>query len=130
MPKFQTFKDLNISFKPHPITGDLTTLKDEAAVKQAVINLLLTDKGERVFNSSIGSNIRRLLFETFDFSTAALIMNEIRSVLEAYEPRIRIESLEAIPNFEDNGFDVDLTFVYIGREDRPVSITFFLERSR
>lgn len=55
MPTFQTFKDLNITFKPHPVTGDLTTVKDEAAIKQAIINLLLTNRGERLFAHRIGS---------------------------------------------------------------------------
>jgi len=77
MPKFQTFKDLNITFKPHPITGDLTVIKDEAAIKQAIINLLLTNKGERFFDSRIGSFLSNLLFEPLDFATASLMNTEV-----------------------------------------------------
>ena len=130
MPQFQTFKDLNVTFKPHPITGDLITSKDEAAVKQAIVNLLLTNKGERLFNSEIGSDIPRLLFEQLDYGVAALVQSEIKNVLTDYEPRINIISLEVIPNFDDNGFDVGLEFEIIGRDDIPLNVEFFLERTR
>jgi len=130
VPQFQTFKDLNVTFKPHPITGDLITSKDEAAVKQAIVNLLLTNKGERLFNSQIGSDIPRLLFEQLDYGVAALVQSEIKNVLTDYEPRINIISLEVIPNFDDNGFDVGLEFEIIGRNDIPLNVEFFLERTR
>jgi phage baseplate assembly protein W len=130
MPKFQTFKDLNITFKPHPITGDLTVVKDEAAIKQAIINLLLTNKGERFFNPRIGSSLPSLLFEPLDFATASLVNTEVQNTLKFYEPRINILSLLTTPNFDENGFDVELVFEVIGREDLPTSINFFLERTR
>jgi hypothetical protein len=128
--RFQTFKDLNTSFAVHPITGDLSVLKDDNAIKQAVINLLLTDKGERLFEPQIGSNIRRLLFDILDFGTAALVQNEIKQCLRDYEPRIRVDNVIATPNFDENGFDVTLAFTIIGRDDDPVAVEFFLERTR
>jgi phage baseplate assembly protein W len=130
MPTFQTFKDLNITFKPHPVTGDLTTVKDEAAIKQAIINLLLTNRGERLFAPQIGSSLSELLFEMLDFGTASLVNTEIQNTLRTYEPRIRVLSLSTNPNFDDNGFDVELVFEVVGREDLPRSINFFLERTR
>jgi phage baseplate assembly protein W len=130
MPDFQTFKDLNITFKPHPITGDLTVTKDEAAIKQAIINLLLTNRGERFFNSRIGSSLSSLLFEQLDYATASLINTEVQNTLKFYEPRINVLSLNTEPNFDDNGFDIELVFEVTGRDDVPVSINFFLERTR
>jgi phage baseplate assembly protein W len=130
MPNFQTFKDLNITFKPHPITGDLTVVKDEVAIKQAIINLLLTNRGERFFDSRIGSSLSNLLFETLDFATAALINSEVENTIKFYEPRINILSISTNPNFNDNGFDIELVFEITGREDSPTSINFFLERTR
>ena len=129
MPTFHTFKDLNITFKPHPVTGDLTTVKDEAAIKQAIINLLLTNRGERLFAPRIGSSLSDLLFEILDFGTASLVNTEITNTLSTYEPRIRVLSLSTNPNFDDNGFDVELVFEVVGREDLPISINFFLERT-
>lgn len=130
MATFQTFKDLNITFKPHPVTGDLIVKKDEAAIKQAVANLLMTNKGERPFQSNLGSSIRKSLFEPLDSATAAKIGTAIENCLLAYEPRIKIRSLELDIDFDSNGYEVLLDFLIVGREDRPVLIEFFLERTR
>lgn len=130
MPQFQTFKDLNVTFKSHPITGDLTSVKDETSIKQSIVNLLLTNPGERLFNSEIGCGINALLFEPLDYGIANLVNSEITNTLQEYEPRINIISLDVIPNFDDNGFDVNLEFEIIGREDAPLNVEFFLERTR
>lgn len=127
---FQTFKDLSITFKPHPVTGDLIVKKDDAAVKQAVINLLLTNKGERPFQPDLGSDLRNLLFEPVDAASAGQIARNISDTLNRYEPRIKILDLDVSSNYEDNGFDVFMNFEIIGREDFPVVIEFFLERTR
>ena len=130
MAKTLTFKDLNITFKPHPITGDLIVSKDEAAIKQAVVNLLLTNRGERVFNANLGSSISSLLFEPLDYGTAGMVSAEIENTMKAYEPRIRVLAVNTLPDFDQNGFDVELIFEIIGREDIPLNVAFFLERTR
>jgi phage baseplate assembly protein W len=124
------FKDLNITFKPHPITGDLIVTKDEAAIKQAIVNLLLTNKGERFFDANLGSSISELLFEPLDFGTAAMVSAEVQNTLTFYEPRIKVLSVTAVPDFDQNGFDIELFFEIIGREDFPINVNFFLERTR
>ena len=130
MATFQSFKDLSITFKPHPVTGDLVVKKDDAAIKQAIVNLLLTSKGERPFAPDLGSDLRTLMFEPLDVATAGEISSNIRETLRNYEPRISILGIEVDANFEDNGFDVALEFEIIGREDFPATIEFFLERTR
>lgn len=130
MANFQTFKDLSVTFKPHPITGDLITVKDEASIKQSIVNLLLTNKGERFFAPDVGSSISNLLFEPLDYGTASLLQSEIKTTLERYEPRIQIISIIATPNYDDNGFEVELVFEVIGRDDIPLNVNFFLERTR
>ena len=130
MAKTLTFKDLNITFKPHPITGDLITVKDEAAIKQSVVNLLLTNRGERVFNANLGSSVSSLLFEPLDYGTAGMVSTEIENTMRAYEPRINVLAVNTLPDFDQNGFDVELIFEVIGREDIPLNVAFFLERTR
>ena len=51
-----SFKDINITFKKHPVTNDLVVSRDASAIKQAISNLLLTNRGERPFNPDYGSN--------------------------------------------------------------------------
>ena len=125
-----SFKDINITFKKHPVTNDLVVSRDASAIKQAIVNLLLTNKGERPFNYDYGSDIRSYLFEPLDFGTAQQIQSNIEYSISNWEPRIDILELNVIPNFDDNGFDVELTYVIIGSDNPPTSVEFFLTRTR
>ena len=91
---------------------------------------MLTNKGERAFNPWYGSNIRRFLFEPLDFGTAQQIQSNIEYSISNWETRIDILELNVIPNFDDNGFDVELTYVIIGSDNPPTSVEFFLTRTR
>lgn len=130
MPEFQKFKDFNIGFKPHPVTEDLMVVKDAADIKQSIKNLLLTRKGERLFNVDIGTSLTDLLFEPVDYGTADTIRDEIKVVLNNYERRISILELTVGINFNENGYDIGLVYEVIGRSDLPVNIDFFLESTR
>ena len=130
MPTFQTFKDLSVKFKKHPVTSDLVTVKDKAAIVQSISNLLLTNKGERPFQPNLGSNINRVLFEPMDFASAGLIKTEIRDTLKIYEPRVSVQRIYCEPDFDNNAYQVEVQFKIVGREDAPVVVDFFLERTR
>ncbi len=130
MPDLAPFKDLKVNFKPHPITGDLQVSKEDAAIKQSIINLLLTVPGERPFQPQLGSSLSELLFEPLDFGVAALIKNEINDTVRKYEPRVNVVGLTVEPNFVDNAFDVNFEFEIRGREDTPLQINFLLQRTQ
>ena len=125
-----SFKDINITFKKHPVTNDLVVSKDASAIKQAIVNLLLTNKGERVMQPDYGSDIRSFLFEPLDFGTAVQIKNSINYCLATFEPRIAVNMIEVLPSYEDNGFSVELTYSIRGSDDPPVTVDFFLARTR
>ena len=125
-----SFKDINITFKKHPVTNDLVVSRDASAIKQAIVNLLLTNKGEKLFNPEYGSDIRAYLFEPLDYGTAAQIQRNIAYSVNKHEPRVQIEDLRANPNFDDNGFDVEMTYSVRGSNDIPVTVDFFLARTR
>ena len=128
--QFETFKDLSITFKKHPVTDDLVTVKDKSAVAQSIKGLLLTRRGERPFQPDLGSGLQDLLFEPMDYGSAALIKKEIRETLNRFEPRISITKLMCYPDLMNNGYDVELEYKIIGREDRAVALDIFLERTR
>ena len=125
-----SFKDINITFKKHPVTDDLVVSRDASAIKQAIVNLLLTNKGERLMNPDYGSDIRSYLFEPLDFGTANAITTNIRYSIDRWEPRITVSRIKAYPNFDDNGFDVEMTYQIRGTDDPPVAVDFFLARTR
>ena len=130
MPEVSKFKDLSITFKNNPVTNDLVTVKDNSAVAQSIKGLLLTRRGERPFQPDLGSGLQDLLFEPMDYGTSALIKKEITETLAQYEPRVSIVNLNCFPDYDNNGYDVELEYYILGREDRAVGIDIFLERTR
>ena len=130
MTTFQTFKDLSVTFKKHPVTDDLVAVKDKAAIVQAITGLLLTRKGERPFQPDLGCDIQDILFEPLDYASAGTIKQEIRNTLSRYEPRAFVEQLRCEPDFENNGYNVELQYTITGRDDIPVAVEFILERTR
>ena len=130
MSTFQTFKDLSVTFKNHPVNNDLVIVKDKASIVQAITALLLTNKGERPFKPDLGCSIRESLFEPLDYATAGLIRSHVVEVISKYEPRIRTDNVIVTPDMENNGYTVELFYTIVGRDDTPVAVEFFLERTR
>jgi len=130
MPTFQTFKDLSVTFKKHPVTDDLVQVKDKAAIVQAIQGILLTRKGERPFQPELGCDVQNMLFEPLDYASAGTIKQEIRETIDRYEPRVTVTKLDCTPDFDNNGYNVEMLYTIVGREDVPVGIEFILERTR
>lgn len=123
------YKDLDLLFNIHPVRKDINRHTDELAVINSVKNLILTKHYERPFQPEIGSNVTKLLFENLDTITAASLEREIIQTINNYEPRARVYRTSVIPDYDNNGFTVDMEFL-INNQTQPVQITFFLERVR
>ena len=126
----RAFKDISLSFDPHPVTKDLTILKNENAIKKSVRNLVQTIPTERFFNSVLGSEVRNSLFDFVDFGTASVIQNQIEITLENFEPRIENVTDEVEPRPDLNEFEVTVFFDIIGQEGPTQEFTFMLEATR
>ena len=98
----RSYKDLSFTMSSNPITGDLVILKDDNAIKRSLLNLFSYRRGEKFFNSSFGSGIPDLLFEPFDFATAGLIEEQIRSLINLYEPRVNL--LDIVINLNEDEY--------------------------
>jgi phage baseplate assembly protein W len=123
------FSDLDLNFTIHPVRKDINRTTGDMAVINSIKNLVLTNHYERPFQPEVGSNVRRLLFENLDNLTANSIEKEIEQVIKNFEPRARITKVNAIADFENNGFKVSMEF-YIVNRTTPITINFFLERIR
>ena len=126
----RAFKDINLSFTPHPITKDLTVIKNANAIKRSIRNIVQTIPGERFFNPILGSDVRSSLFEFVDFGTASVIQKEITTAIENFEPRVYNIQVEAIARPDDNEFEVNIYFDIIGQEFPTQEFTFMLEATR
>lgn len=123
------FTDLDLNFTAHPVTGDIVKTKDINAIISSMKNLLFTNFYERPFNPRIGSNLRRLLFEPIDVFTTNSIADDIRNTIDNYEPRVDIEVISVDPDYDNNAYDVSITFFIVNDPD-PITLNFFLERVR
>ena len=126
----QGFKDISMSFQANPLNDDLIALKNENAIARSIRNIVFTLPGEQFFNPSFGSRITESLFENIDDITATVIVDEIRESIETYEDRVQLDSVEAFPNFENNSFDVTITYEIIGRNVPAQELQFVLQSSR
>ena len=98
------YKDLNLFFTKHPLTADVSKVTDVQAVKRSVRNLILTNKGERLFHPEIGGGVKGVLFENFTPILEIELQSAITDVIRTYEPRVKVE--EVIVN-EPTGLDLD-----------------------
>ena len=126
----QGFKDISMSFQANPLNDDLIALKNENAIARSIRNIVFTLPGEKFFNPSFGSRITESLFENIDDITATVIVDEIRESIETYEDRVQLDSVKAFPNFENNSFDVTITYEIIGRNVPAQELQFVLQSSR
>ena len=126
----KSFKDLSMSFKFNPLSGDLIALKNENAIARAVRNIVLTSPGEKLFDPDFGSSVSEILFENVDEITAVSIQDEIRNCLNNYEPRVDLVNVDVNPNFDENQFDVKITYKIVGIDIPPSQLEFALLPSR
>ena len=126
----RSFKDISLSFEPHPVTKDLPVLKNERAIARSVRNIVETIPTEKFFNSLFGSDVYRSLFDFVDFGTATIIQDQIKTSLENFEPRINNVRVEVDPRPDDNNFEVTVIFDIIGQEFPTQEFSFILEATR
>ena len=126
----QGFKDISMTFQSNPLNDDLIAIKNENAIARSLRNIVLTTPGEKFFNQSFGSRITESLFENIDEITATIIVDEIRQSIDNYEPRVEVDDVRAFPNYENNSFDVTITYDVIGSEIPTQELQFVLQSSR
>ena len=124
------FKDISMTFQANPLNNDLIAIKNENAIARSVKNIVFTLPGEKFFDPYFGSQISRTLFENVDEITAAIIVDEIKESIRNYEPRVKLLDVQAFPNFDNNQFDVIITYNIIGSEIPSQELQFALQPTR
>ena len=84
----RAFKDINLSFKRHPVTNDVVVIRDEDAIKRSVKNIIFTIIGEKPFEPDFGSVMNQSLFDLNTNLNEIRVSDEIKASLDNYEPRI------------------------------------------
>ena len=106
----RAFKDINLSFKRHPVTNDVLTIRNEDAIKRSVRNIIFTILGEKPFEPNFGSVINNSLFDLSTNLNEVRISDEIEQSLLNYEPRI--DNIEVTTSIYPDSNEVNCTIQY------------------
>lgn len=123
------YKDISLTFRAHPITGDITTLTDDDAVKASVVNLIMTMNYEIPFHPEQGCAVMHSLFENITPITAIKIRASISDVLQNFEPRVIVSDVQVTAVPDQNGYEALIVYRIVN-QPAPVTVSIFLEKSR
>jgi phage baseplate assembly protein W len=127
--KYQVYSDFLNDLTPHPVVKDIVRYTNEASVSRSIRNLLLTNRGERLYQPDIGSDIQQLLFEPMIASTGDLIRKFVQNTISTYETRAKVLDVQVLAYEEQNAYAVTISYMIINRQD-PVQLTVTLDRVR
>jgi len=126
----QGFKDISLSFKKHPVTRDILTLKNEDAIKRSVQNLVRIIRGEVFFNELIGTRLSGSLFELANSDYIDPMKTEIETVIKNFEPRVKLTDVDFKSFPDQNAIEVIINYDIIGLSAPTQSVNFILEPTR
>ena len=126
----QGFKDISLSFKKHPVTRDILTLKNEDAIKRSVQNLVRIIRGEVFINELLGTRIRGSLFELANSDYVDPMKTEIETVIKNFEPRIKNLDVDFNSFPDQNAVEVIINYEIVGLSAPTQSVNFILEPTR
>ena len=126
----QIYSDIDLFFGPKTGSKDISKVTNITAVKRSVRNLILTNPYEKPFHPEIGSGVRDILFELMTPITAYVLTMKIEEVIVNFEPRARLVGVRAIPNLDNNAYEVTIEFYVVNAPTELVTMEVLLERVR
>ena len=126
----KAFKDINLSFKRHPVTNDVVTIRDEDAIKRSVKNIIFTILGEKPFVPQFGSVINESMFDLNTELNEMRVADEIRSSLLNFEPRIDniIANVTLSPDTNEMNCTIQYSIVGLPSPSQSVDVLLFPAR--
>ena len=124
------FKDISMSFEVNPINADIIGVKNDTAIARSIRNLVLTVPGERFFNEDLGSKVSRVLFDTVDDISSSVIRDEIEQTIIRFEPRVKLNDVKVKPDYDNNEFNVTITYDIVGIDVLSQKLNFALQPTR
>ena len=126
----RTFKDISLSFKRHPVTNDIISLKNEDAIKRSIQNIVLTMVGEKAFVPYFGTNVNDSLFNLNTSVEAVGLKEQITTAINNFEPRVENVKVEVDPSVDENEFEILVVYDIVGQEFPTQEYSFILEATR
>lgn len=127
--KREIYSDFGKDLLLNPVSSDVSRKINEEAVKESIKNLILTDRGERLFQPEVGCDIRAMLFENFTQETVDTMRNMVFETIQTYEPRCNLLGVDVTGRIDSNEIRVIITFALINNEE-PITLEVILNRIR
>ena len=125
----QVYSDFTNNLSTHPISKNVLRYFDDRAVSNSIRNLILTGRGERLYQPNLGSGIYKMLFEPMDGSTADTLRMLIADTIAQHEPRARVLEVDVVAQYERNSYLISVKYLIINKE-APITLTITLDRVR
>jgi phage baseplate assembly protein W len=123
------YSDFFTDLDKHPIRSTVLRKTNVDAVKQSLRNLMLTDRGERLFQPNLGGNIRAMLFENITAQTFLTMQEHIKDVIAAHEPRADVIDVYIAQTSQEHEVQITIVFRVVNVQE-PVTLELLLERVR
>ena len=124
------YSDLDLFFGQRNVGKDVNKITDIQAVKRSLRNLINLNAFEKPFHPEIAGGIRDMLFENMSPIVAAVLARKIEDVIQNFEPRCRLVSVRALPDFDRNIYNVTIEFYVVNAPTELVDLSVMLERIR
>ncbi len=124
------YSDLDLFFGKKSSDSDIQRVTDVQAVKRSIRNLVQLNTYEKPFRPEISGGVREMLFENMSPVVAVVIARKIEDVITNFEPRARLVSVRAFPDFDRNAYEVSVEFFVVNTPTEIVDLSIMLERLR
>ena len=122
----KSFRDFSLTFEKNVVTNDILSLKNEAAIKESVKNIVLYNFYEKPFDPFFGGNIIGLLFENSTPTMVLEVKNRIEQSIEIHEPRVTAVSVQVQFEEDRNEMNCEIQYLILGISPKfdDISIAF------
>jgi len=124
------YSDLDLFFGKKTSDNDISKVTDVEAVKRSIRNLVQLNVYDKPFHPEVSGGVREMLFENMTPVVSTIIARQIEDVIENFEPRARLVSVRALPDFDRNAYEVQVAFYVVNTPTELVDLTVMLERLR
>lgn len=122
-------RDIDLSFKRHPLTGDLASKTGSSAIRQAMINIVRTNYYDRGFNVEVGTNLDASMFENITLTTGRQIHDNIKNSIRNFEPQVEVIDVEVFAKDTSNEISVTIYYTELNKATTE-SLAISLSRVR
>lgn len=127
--KTETYSDFHKDLTLSPVNFDISRKLDEDSIKESIRNIVMTNRGERLFQPNLGCDIRRMLFENFTPDMVITAKDMINNAIKTFEPRAELVGVDIITGVDINSLDIIIVYSIINRQE-PLTLVITLDKVR